>query len=77
MTADDKCGIGSGLTALGLAAGAILLAQLLHNGLIVLPHRELVVPEAIFDAVVCVACLPAGIYLLYKGIRSDNGADEK
>ncbi len=76
MSADDQCGIGAGLLALGLAAGAILLAQILPNGLIVL-QRDLVVPEAVFDTFVCATCLPAGIYFLRKGFRSGNGAEAK
>ena len=81
MTADDKCGIGAGLLALGLAGGIILLAQLLPNdlpllpfGLLSLPHRELVTVEAIFDGVLAVTCLPSGIYLLYRGAIA--GKDE-
>jgi hypothetical protein len=71
MSTDDKFGIGAGLTALGLAAGVILLAQFLPaNVLTFLPHRELVKPEAIFDGIVCALALPAGIYFFVLGTLS-------
>jgi hypothetical protein len=70
MTADDKLGLGVGALALGLAGGIILLAQLLPGGFLLLPHRELVMPEAIFDGIVFFLGVPAGIYLFYQGIRS-------
>ena len=69
MTADDKCGIGSGLLALGLAAGMIFLAQYLPNGLFGF-HREMVNAEAAFDAIVFVIGFPAGLYLFFKGATS-------
>jgi len=72
MTTDDKFGLGVGALALGLAAGAIFLAQFLPNGFLLLPHRDLVLPEAIFDVVVCALGIPAGIVLFYKGIRSES-----
>ena len=62
MSNDDKLGIGA-LLALGLAAGVILMAQFLPKEVLpFLPHRELIVPEAIFDGILCVLALPAGIY---------------
>jgi hypothetical protein len=76
MTADDKCGLGAGLLALGLAAGFIFLCQLhgtawdnrlLHWVLEFLPHREMVKPEAVFDAVLFVLAVPAGAYFFWKG----------
>ena len=79
MSSDDKFGIGAGLTALGLAAGIILLAQLLpENTLTFLPHREMVKPEAIFDGILCVLALPAGIYFFVMGAMSsgDGNSDD-
>lgn len=70
MTADDKCGIGSGLLALGLAGGVIFLTQYLPGGLFGF-HREMVTVEAVFDAVLFVIGLPAGLYLFVKGAKSD------
>jgi hypothetical protein len=66
MTSEDKCGIGAGLLALGLAAGVILLAQVLPEGRFFF-HRELVKPEAIFDGILCALALPAGVYFFYQG----------
>ncbi len=66
MTADDKIGLGAGALALGLAAGAILLAQLLPNGIFGF-HRDLVTIEAVFDGIVFALGTPVGIYLFYKG----------
>ena len=77
MSSDDKFGIGAGLMALGLAAGIILLAQYLpENSLTFLPHRELVKPEAIFDGILCVLALPAGIYFFIAGAMA-SGKEEK
>ena len=68
MSTDDKFGIAAGLTALGLAAGVILLAQFLPQDVLTfLPHREMVVPEAVFDGIVCALALPAGIYFFVLG----------
>ena len=73
MSTDDKFGIGAGLMALGLAAGVILLAQFLpEDTLKFLPHRALVKPEAIFDAIVCALALPAGIYFFVLGTLSGS-----
>jgi len=73
MSTEDKYGIGAGLTALGLAAGVILLGQLLSpEQLPFLPHRELIKPEAIFDGIVCALALPAGIYFFVLGALSDS-----
>jgi hypothetical protein len=76
MTATDKCGIGAGLLALGLAGGVILLAQLSPD-LFDLPDREMVTVEAIFDAVLFVVGVPAGSYFLYKGAVSRDDTSEK
>jgi len=80
MSTDDKFGIGAGLMALGLAAGVILLGQLLPPEVLpFLPHRELVKPEAIFDGIVCALALPAGIYFFVLGTLSgskDRGSDQ-
>jgi len=73
MSTDDKFGIGAGLMALGLAAGVILFAQLSPPEVLpFLPHRQLVVPEAIFDGIVCVLALPAGIYFFVLGTMSGS-----
>ena len=64
MSADDKLGLGVGSLAIGLAAGIILL--------LTLPHRELVMPEAIYDGIVFFLGVPTGIYLFYQGIRSQT-----
>ncbi len=43
MSTTDKLGIGAGLMALGLAAGVILLGQLLPPEVLpILPHRDLI-----------------------------------
>ena len=76
MTANDKCGVGAGLLALGLAGGLILLAQYSPD-LFDLPQRDFVKAEAIFDAVLLITGLPAGIYFLYKGAVSGNGTSKK
>ena len=74
MTADDKCGIGAGLLALGLAAGLILLSQLLPaNALTFLPHREMVKAEAVFDAILLIFALPAGIFFFIQGALGGTG----
>jgi hypothetical protein len=71
MSTDDKYGIAAGLTALGLAAGIILLAQLLKPDVLAfLPHRDFNMPEAIFDGIVCVMALPAGIFFFIAAILS-------
>ena len=41
-----------------------------------IPHRELVVPEAIFDAIVCALALPAGIYFFVLGTLSGSKDQE-
>jgi hypothetical protein len=71
MTTDDKFGLGVGCLALGLAAGWILLAQLVPGGFLGL-SRDLLMPEAIFDGIVCVLGIPAGIYFLYQGARAEK-----
>ncbi len=77
MSTDDKFGIGAGLMALGLAAGVILLAQFLPADVLTfLPHRERVVPEAIFDGIVCTLALPAGIYFFVLGTLSGSKDQE-
>ena len=78
MSTDDKFGIGAGLMALGLAAGVILLGQLLSAGRVAVsvPHRELVKPEAIFDGIVFALALPAGIYFFVLGTLSGSKDQE-
>ena len=77
MSTDDKFGIGAGLMALGLAAGVILLGQLLPPDVLTfLPHRERVNLEAIFDGIVCALALPAGIYFFVLGAMSDSNDKE-
>lgn len=41
-----------------------------------IPHRELVVPEAIFDGILFVLALPAGIYFFVLGTMSDSKEQE-
>jgi hypothetical protein len=73
MSTTDKLGIGAGLMALGLAAGVILLGQLLPPEVLpILPHRDLIKAEAIFDGIVCALALPAGIYFFVLGAVSDS-----
>ena len=73
MSTDDKFGIGAGLMALGLAAGVILLGQLLPPDVLTfLPHRAKAVPEAVFDGIVCALALPAGIYFFVLGTLSGS-----
>ena len=68
MSTDDKLGIGAGLTALGLAAALILLAQILPEDVLkFLPHREFNRVEAIFDGIVCLVALPAGLCFFFLG----------
>jgi hypothetical protein len=77
MSTDDKYGIGAGLMALGLAAGIILLAQFLPaETLKFLPHRDRNTAEAIFDAIVCVLALPAGIFFFVAAILSGAAPQE-
>jgi Na+/glutamate symporter len=80
MSTDDKFGIGAGLLALGLAAGVILLGQLLPPEVLsFLPHRELIKPEAIFDGIVCALAVPAGICFFVWGTLSgpkNNESDQ-
>jgi hypothetical protein len=76
MTANDKCGVGAGLLALGLAGGIILVMQYMPD-MFGLPTREVITVEAVFDAILLVTCLPAGIYLLYKGAFSGDGTKQK
>ena len=73
MSTEDRFGSGAGLMALGLAAGVILLGQLLSPEVLpFLPHRELIKAEAIFDGIVCALALPAGIYFFVLGTLSDS-----
>jgi hypothetical protein len=77
MSNDDKYGIGAGLMALGLAAGVILLGQLLPpETLSFLPHRERNTAEAIFDGIVCVLALPAGIFFFVTAALSGSANRE-
>ncbi len=41
-----------------------------------IPHRELVVPEAIFDGILCALALPAGIYFFVLGALSESKEKE-
>ena len=41
-----------------------------------LPHREPVLVEAIFDGIVCALALPAGIYFFILGTLSDSKDQE-
>jgi len=72
MTTDDKFGLGVGSLALGLAGGLIFLAQYLPSGLLGLSHRDLLMPEAIFDVILCVVGVPVGIYFFYQGARAEK-----
>jgi hypothetical protein len=72
MTTDDKFGLGVGCLALGLAAGAIFLAQYLSGGFLGLAHRDLVVPEAAFDVILFLVGVPVGIYFFYQGARAEK-----
>jgi hypothetical protein len=36
------------------------------------PHRELALPEAICDGIVCVLALPAGICFFWLGVRAQR-----
>jgi hypothetical protein len=77
MSTDDKFGIGAGLMALGLATGLMLLGQFLPADVLTfLPHREHIKWEGIFDGVVFVLALPAGIYFFIAGILSGSGDRE-
>lgn len=62
MTTDDKFGFGAGLSALGLGALLILLAQVFK-----LTPREPVTVEILFDILVLIGALPAGIYFFVQG----------
>jgi hypothetical protein len=74
MTADDKFGLGAGALAIGLAGAAILWMQF-HPDFFGLPHVDKVaMPEAIFDGIVAVVGIPAGLYLFYRAL---TGNDEK
>ena len=80
MSVDDKYGIGAGCMALGLAAGVILLGQLLPADVLTfLPHRELVRAEAIFDGIVCALALPVGIFffVIAAASGSTNGESDQ
>jgi Na+/glutamate symporter len=77
MSTDDKYGIGAGLTALGLAAAFILLAQFLKPDVLTfLPHRDFNLPEAIFDGIVCALALPSGIFFFIAAIMSGTAEQE-
>ncbi len=65
MSTDDRLGLGVGALALGLAAGVILLAQWLPNGIFGF-HRDLVTAEAVFDGILFALGVPVGIYLFYR-----------
>jgi hypothetical protein len=41
-----------------------------------IPHRELVKPEAIFDGILCALALPAGIYFFVLGALSGSKDQE-
>ena len=41
-----------------------------------IPHRELVVPEAIFDGILCALALPAGIYFFVLGTLAQSKEKE-
>jgi hypothetical protein len=72
MTADDHCGLGAGLLALGLFGGFAFLSQLPPDILPFLPHREMAKPEAAIDALLFFFGVPAGIWFFYKGATSCN-----
>jgi hypothetical protein len=38
----------------------------------IIPHRELVMPEAIFDGIVCALALPAGIFFFATAIAAGS-----
>jgi hypothetical protein len=76
MSNDDKYGVGAGLLALGLAAGLILLMQLPPDVLSFLPHRERNIPEAVFDGIICVLALPAGIFFFVSAVLSGPAEQE-
>ena len=92
MTADDRVGIGVGLLVLGLAGGAIFLFQVLpadpqlpswldyrffHSFLRALPHRDRVLPEAIFDAALGVIGLVGAACFFFLGLTSADRPSEK
>ena len=77
MSTDDKYGIGAGLLALGLAAGIILLGQVLPADVLsFLPHRDPNRAEQIFDGIVCGLCLPAGVFFFASAILSSVTSKE-
>ena len=41
-----------------------------------MPHRELVLPEAIFDGILFALALPAGIYFFVRGTMSESQDQE-
>jgi hypothetical protein len=46
----------------------------------IIPHRELVIPEAVFDGIVCALALPAGIFFFASALASrspDREAEDK
>ena len=42
----------------------------------IIPHRELVMPEAIFDGIVCLLALPAGIFFFASALASRSQEPE-
>ena len=42
----------------------------------IIPHREWVLPEAIFDGIVCILALPAGIFFFASALASRSSESE-
>jgi hypothetical protein len=82
MSVEDKFGIGAGLLALGLSAAIMAAGQCLPPHVLpILPHRDYVQLEFIFDCVVAALALPAGVFFFVIGIMSsvekrEPGQDE-